>query len=328
MNLNLNVINIQILGNIKMGNTIDCICSRNVIKGISDSTPSTNEQIIPLEITAGRLGSKEISFQFTYENTKTYLIESKKLIQFINTKSLFKLITSNSDIENNVYFNTLVSANFIGLKQYMLIIMLKKNRQEDLFSFKVDQVTSFAQEDKIKSNLLIKIGIFLKKNYFLVGIVSFDCLAYNYRNYLLIFNKKKIESNLEYSIIVLDTDKINEKEIKVLLMNNNDKIVKSVLREDEDEPHRRRYYFVFETITNQKKQYDYYVMTMNKQDNTNDIFIEEMTTTLNGVQSYYKLSAIISEKNQSFLIFYGEDTKNSSMTSNLFGEFCSSMKMY
>lgn len=308
-----------------MGNTIDCICSRNAIKGISDPTPSINEQVIPLEISAGRLGSKDISFQFTYEHTKTYLIETRKLIQFINTKSLFKLITSNSDIENNVYFNLLVAANFIGLKQYILIILMKKKKQEDLFSFKVDQVSSFAQEDKIKSNLLIKISIYLKKNYFLVGVVSFDCSAYNYRNYLLIFNKKKIEYDMEYFIEVLDTEKINEKEIKVLLMNNNDKIVKSVIREDEEDPHRRRYYFIFEKKINKKKHYDYYVMTMNKQDNTNDIFIEEMATTLNGVQSYYKLSALISEKNQSFLIFYSDDNMNNSMTSNLFCESYSSM---
>lgn len=292
-----------------MGSNLFCDCSRNPLKKIvndqhGDGNTPNKDEILP-----GRLTKDDIDFKFKFENTIAYVIKTEKMFKFFNTKIFLKCHIAKNDVEQNDYYDKVVFTNFVFLPTYTIIILQKSRKRskinDNLLSFKVDILLGLSHKDNIKEGILTKISLYEKKNYFLEGIVSNLTDEPNYRKFLFLFNKNKFEYNYEYSIEYIEQEKIDETKIKEMLELNKDKIIKSVLKERIE--NQNIYFFIFEKCisnTKEKDDLDYHIMKLEKNNNSNDDFVREIVTTLNNVNDNYELTAIISEKKSTYLIFY------------------------
>lgn len=71
----------------------------------------------------------------------------------------------------------------------------------------------------------------------------------------------------------------------------------------------KTYYYIFEENIFQKTQYDYLVITMDKNESPSQIYVQDITKKLNDYQTDYKLCCIVSDENVLFLVMYSENTE-------------------
>lgn len=298
-----------------MGSNLFCDCNRSPLKKIATDSHGEDTHQFGEEFFLGRLTKDDIDFKFKCDDTIAYVIKTEKLFKFFNTKIFLKCYIAKNEVEQNDYYDKVVFTNFVFLPTYTFLI-LQKNRKktkiiENLLSYRVDMLLSLSHKDNIKEGILTKISSYEKKNYFLEGIVSNLSKETNYKNFLFVFNKNKFEYNYEYSIEYFEEEKIDENNIKEILELNKDKIIKSVLKEQIEE--QNIYFFIFEKCisnTKEKDAIDFHIMKLDKNNNSNDDFIREIVTTLNDVNDNYQLTAIISDKKSTYLIFYLDKEKN------------------
>jgi hypothetical protein len=296
-----------------MGNALDCICSRSPpltnnptnIHIILNKNPSPH--FLKLSM---KLNSSEIYFQHLYHKTKLYLINTSKIISFLNTKHLFKHFISPNTYQSNTYFTHITCSNFLSNKQYTLISLTKHKHSNELFSYRADYISTLSDQIEIKQSLISKINTYLTRDYYLVNILSFDiCNQYNehYNNYLLIFNKSKLHYEREYVIHIKQYthEYILESDIKEMLDNCNEMLIRSIIKENVNGV--ISYVFVYEKIYCNYK-WNYYIITLNNKGcKLDERFIEDITFKINEVIEINENNifvCLLSDCEYTYLIFY------------------------
>lgn len=77
-----------------MGSELSCPCESKIVE-TKENDKNINEDINKL--IQSRLTKEEIIYQFSYENTKIYIIKTNHLEKFFNTRSMLKL-TNNKEV--------------------------------------------------------------------------------------------------------------------------------------------------------------------------------------------------------------------------------------
>jgi len=77
-----------------MGSELSCPCESKIVEA-QEKEKNINEDINKL--IESRLSKEEIIYQFSYENTKIFIIKTIHLEKFFNTRSLLKL-TNNKEV--------------------------------------------------------------------------------------------------------------------------------------------------------------------------------------------------------------------------------------
>ena len=141
-----------------------------------------------------KLNPSEIYFQHLYHKTKLYLINTSKIISFLNTKHLFKHFISPNTYQSNTYFTHITCSNFLSNKQYALISLTKHKYSNELFSYRADYISTLSDQIEIKQSLISKINTYLTRDYYL-DTYSFTGNPYILKSYTNQYQDFTIDSD-------------------------------------------------------------------------------------------------------------------------------------
>lgn len=103
--------------------------------------------------------------------------------------------------------------------------MLKTKFEEDLFSYKTSLIeVNLKNSTQIEEPFLTEISKFLLRGYFLVTILSFSQGIF-----IMIFNKKKLEQNLVYSVEVIKESEFSSEVISSKAKKHREEKIKAVV---------------------------------------------------------------------------------------------------
>jgi hypothetical protein len=140
--------------------SIACPCEGRVE---IDPTPHISRKgDIVMEIMKNKLRPEDILFDYTYDQTKIYLIKSNQIEGFFNNKKLIQLPSRG---EINFYYNSIILSNFLARRDNILVFLQytphladkKTTGKFDIVSriYKIEQITvTNISQEKITKQLL------------------------------------------------------------------------------------------------------------------------------------------------------------------------------
>jgi hypothetical protein len=256
------------------------------------------------EILKTKLTPKQIMYDYVYENIKICLIRSEQIEAFFKNRKLFKLPQYE---ESNYYYNNFSMNNFLGKRNIILLLLQQLNdlSKKDAHIYHVEEIC-YLETSNNSAFQVISDDLKLKsmKNFLFCGIVN------NSRKLNKIFKliyKKNTNLGLEVNYnIHLHKNKIDEDAIKYILgqEENKYKLLKGIAMDKTQ--NQRVYYMIFEEDQRRHKEYEYIILTIEK-DMENEYLLIEIAKKLNNFESHnYRLSCILSEKLVNYLILYRE----------------------
>jgi hypothetical protein len=289
----------------------------------------------------GKLSKEDLLFEYKCSNdfytTKICLTSTKNLESFFLNRNL---LIVESKLEINLYYQNIFISNFLNFDSLATILLqFKKEENEKLLNnvltsnrkgyktndynaiYKVETINFVSNEFiKIKEQILNDLNSQLKKEYRLYGIITDleelkdDSISVNFSNsvfiknktYKILYKKSKITDNLDirYSVEVLN-DRLNSNNISKLLLENKDKTLKSVIRENSNNnKYPFCYFFIFEgnKITPEYDENEFLVVKIDKDKSTSDGFLKDIAEKINSQNNAFLLS-IINDLNGFFLVF-------------------------
>ena len=126
------------------------------------------------------------------------------------------------------------------------------------------------------------------------------------KNHKILYKKSKITDNLEikYSVEILN-ERLNSNNITKLLLENKDKTLKNVIRENSNNnKYPFCYFFIFEgnKITPEYDESEFLVVKIDKDKSTSDGFLKDIAEKINSQNNAILLS-VINDINGFFLVF-------------------------
>ena len=322
-----------------MGNELSCPCSSDY--DFEKPNEKKNDVNIIEEVMKGKLSKEDLLFEYKCSNdfytTKICLTSTKNLESFFLNRNL---LIVESKLEINLYYQNIFISNFLNFDSLATILLqFKKEENEKLLNnvlisngkgyktndynaiYKVETINFVSNEFiKIKEQILNDLNSQLKKEYRLYGIITDleelkdDSISVNFSNsvfiknktYKILYKKSKITDNLDirYSVEVLN-DRLNSNNISKLLLENKDKTLKSVIRENSNNnKYPFCYFFIFEgnKITPEYDENEFLVVKIDKDKSTSDGFLKDIAEKINSQNNAFLLS-IINDLNGFFLVF-------------------------
>ena len=322
-----------------MGNELSCPCSSDY--DFEKPNEKKNDVNIIEEVMKGKLSKEDLLFEYKCSNdfytTKICLTSTKNLESFFLNRNL---LIVESKLEINLYYQNIFISNFLNFDSLATILLqFKKEENEKLLNnvlisnrkgyktndynaiYKVETINFVSNEFiKIKEQILNDLNSQLKKEYRLYGIITDleelkdDSISVNFSNsvfiknktYKILYKKSKITDNLDirYSVEVLN-DRLNSNNISKLLLENKDKTLKSVIRENSNNnKYPFCYLFIFEgnKITPEYDESEFLVVKIDKDKSTSDGFLKDIAEKINSQNNAFLLS-IINDINGFFLVF-------------------------
>lgn len=128
------------------------------------------------------------------------------------------------------------------------------------------------------------------------------------RQFKLVYKKCLIKEsqNIQYYIGTYKGE-IDRKIISEILQDKRfrTKILRSILVDPAEEKKENTYFFVFEENTDGLQlEYEYLVIAMEQGNNPNKMFIQDIGIKLNNLNKFYKLSCVVSNEKNMFLVIY------------------------
>ena len=322
-----------------MGNELSCPCSSDY--DFEKPNEKKNDVNIIEEVMKGKLSKEDLLFEYKCSNdfytTKICLTSTKNLESFFLNRNL---LIVESKLEINLYYQNIFISNFLNFDSLATILLqFKKEENEKLLNnvlisnrkgyktndynaiYKVETINFVSNEFiKIKEQILNDLNSQLKKEYRLYGIITDleesndDSTSISFSNsvfiknktYKILYKKSKITDNLDirYSVEVLN-DRLNSNNISKLLLENKDKTLKSVIRENSNNnKYPFCYFFIFEgnKITPEYDENEFLVVKIDKDKSTSDGFLKDIAEKINSQNNAFLLS-IINDLNGFFLVF-------------------------
>jgi hypothetical protein len=322
-----------------MGNELSCPCASDY--DFEKPNEKKNDVNIIEEVMKGKLSKEDLLFEYKCSNdfytTKICLTSTKNLESFFLNRNL---LIVESKLEINLYYQNIFISNFLNFDSLATILLqFKKEENEKLLNnvltsnrkgyktndynaiYKVETINFVSNEFiKIKEQILNDLNSQLKKEYRLYGIITDleelkdDSISVNFSNsvfiknktYKILYKKSKITDNLDirYSVEVLN-DRLNSNNISKLLLENKDKTLKSVIRENSNNnKYPFCYFFIFEgnKITPEYDENEFLVVKIDKDKSTSDGFLKDIAEKINSQNNAFLLS-IINDLNGFFLVF-------------------------
>ena len=322
-----------------MGNELSCPCASDY--DFEKPNEKKNDVNIIEEVMKGKLSKEDLLFEYKCSNdfytTKICLTSTKNLESFFLNRNL---LIVESKLEINLYYQNIFISNFLNFDSLATILLqFKKEENEKLLNnvlisnrkgyktndynaiYKVETINFVSNEFiKIKEQILNDLNSQLKKEYRLYGIITDldeindDTTSINFTNsiyvknktYKILYKKSKITDNLDirYSVEVLN-DRLNSNNISKLLLENKDKTLKSVIRENSNNnKYPFCYFFIFEgnKITPEYDENEFLVVKIDKDKSTSDGFLKDIAEKINSQNNAFLLS-IINDLNGFFLVF-------------------------
>ena len=322
-----------------MGNELSCPCASDY--DFEKPNEKKNDVNIIEEVMKGKLSKEDLLFEYKCSNdfytTKICLTSTKNLESFFLNRNL---LIVESKLEINLYYQNIFISNFLNFDSLATILLqYKKEENEKLLNnvmtsnkkgyktndynaiYKVETINFVSNEFiKIKEQILNDLNSQLKKEYRLYGIITDleelkdDSISVNFSNsvfiknktYKILYKKSKITDNLDirYSVEVLN-DRLNSNNISKLLLENKDKTLKSVIRENSNNnKYPFCYFFIFEgnKITPEYDESEFLVVKIDKDKSTSDGFLKDIAEKINSQNNAFLLS-IINDLNGFFLVF-------------------------
>ena len=324
-----------------MGNELSCPCTNDYdFEKPKDKKIDSN---IIEEVMKGKLSREDLLFEYKCSNdfytTKICLTSTKNLESFFLNRNL---LIVESKLEINLYYQNIFITNFLNFDSLATIILQYKKEENEKSNvlnnvlasnrrvyksndynaiYKVEIINFVSNEyDKIKEQILNDLNSQLKKEYRLYGIITDldeindDTTSINFTNsvyvknktYKILYKKSKITDNLEikYSVEILN-ERLNSNNITKLLLENKDKTLKNVIRENSNNnKYPFCYFFIFEgnKITPEYDENEFLVVKIDKDKSTSDGFLKDIAEKINSQNNAFLLS-IINDLNGFFLVF-------------------------
>jgi hypothetical protein len=117
-----------------MGSELSCPCGNRI--DFEDPNPKKKQDDIIQEINLGRLQLEELTYEYTYAQTKSCLIKTEQLEGFFKNKQLLMLPFTSG---YNNYYNIFFLTNF-GPLEDTLFILLQFSQNIDDKSFRASMI--------------------------------------------------------------------------------------------------------------------------------------------------------------------------------------------
>jgi len=325
-----------------MGNELSCPCSNDIEYENQNEKKKPDIDIIE-QVMKGKLSREELLYEYKCSNdsltSKICLTSSKNLDAFFSNRNLLIVETKH---EINLYYQNIFICNFLNMDSLATVILQYKKEEDENSTliknvmnsnrskyktndynaiYKVESINFVSNDfEKIKEQILNDLNSQLKKEYRLYGIITDleelkdDSISVNFSNsvfiknktYKILYKKSKITDNLDirYSVEVLN-DRLNSNNISKLLLENKDKTLKSVIRENSNNnKYPFCYFFIFEgnKITPEYDENEFLVVKIDKDKSTSDGFLKDIAEKINSQNNAFLLS-IINDLNGFFLVF-------------------------
>jgi hypothetical protein len=256
-----------------------------------------NDEIIK-DLIKSKLNEKDINFLYLFEKVKICLIKGEQVPGFFNNRNLFKY--------NYGYnYNSFTVSNYLKKRNIVLIIMQYfEDNKFDLFNYKIEEITLVeTKTEKMMEYIIFDINCKHLKNYVFAGIVN-NSKKY-LRNYKLIYKKNtSLNNEIQYSVLT-HKGKLDDETLRLIVSEEigKNKILKAILTDKYSE---KAYYLIFEELLNSDKQFDYVVISMNK-NNENDFYLIDIAMKISQFQLHnYFLSCFYSDKDKTMFVLYRE----------------------
>ena len=267
-----------------MGNELSCPCANDIESENPKVNKKTDIDIIE-QVMKGKLSREELLYEYRCSNdlltSKICLTSTKNLDAFFSNRNLLIVETKH---EINLYYQNIFICNFLNMDSLATIILQYKKEEDENSTlmksimnsnrskyktndynaiYKVESINFVSNDfEKIKEQILNDLNSQLKKEYRLYGIITDldeindDTTSINFTNsvyvknktYKILYKKSKITDNLEikYSVEILN-ERLNSNNITKLLLDNKDKTLKNVIRENSNNnKYPFCYFFIFE----------------------------------------------------------------------------------
>jgi hypothetical protein len=295
--------------------TIGTICCPKRVDVASETKKETPNDVVN-EIMRNKMTPKQIMYDYVYESVKICLIKSDHVEGFFKNRNLFKIPNYE---EVNYYYNNFTITNFLGKRSIILVLLQQLNeiKKQDSFLYQVEEINYLETTNESALHVL---GNDLKlksiKNYVFQGIIN-NSRKLN-KVFKLVYKKNNLlglEANYE---VHAHKAALDEDAIKYILGEEKykHKLLKAIVV-DKSLGH-KVYYMIFEENVLARKEYDYVILSIEK-NMENEYLLIEIAKKLTNFHSHgYRLSSLISEKTISYLILYKEkrDTSEGEETAN------------
>jgi hypothetical protein len=307
-----------------MGAEMSCPCSTRHEFEREETTPQKMD--IVKEVMRGKLLPEEVTYDYIYDQTKVALIKIEQLEAFFANRNLLKVANKNREI--NYYYNTVYISNFMTMDDCVFILLQYTPGLEDK-SFQTTASSSFIQskkgrattfdysanymvelinlvsfeKKKVIEQILHDLNSKVKKHFVFMGLVN-DSM----RNFKILYKKSLKKESLGYFYeIATYQGQLDENSIISILSDNQYKYksLKAIMIDHAEVLiyEKKTYYFIFEeNISDINTENDYLVITMERGNNPNEMYVQDIAKKLNDFQGQFRLSCIVSDDKNIFVI--------------------------
>jgi len=300
-----------------VGSEMSCCDNREIV------TAPKDDAIID-EYYSKRFSKEDLLFSITISNFKICIILSEKIENFFKNKNCLK-------IKNNDFYNHINITNCLNNNDLSLIVLeIELNRPfgnllgSDHIKSNMYKLKEYFTEYRVNDFILISndlqrifelikmnLSVMLKQQYVFMGVVGAS--KESKKEFKMLF--KKISNIYEIGFtyqVYLHEGSLSQAELNKILIQNNDKILKSVISVPKIKDSNvigKSYFFIFEKPTTKTNEYDFLVIEAKKKQMPDKVFYEDLANKLNSMQNHdlkYRLICVINDEDSLFLIMIEE----------------------
>jgi hypothetical protein len=317
-----------------MGSELSCPCSgRNALDAI-ETQPSNND--ILQEVSKGKLQPEDIILDYVYDQTKISLIEPSQLEGYFSNRALLKVNSISKEI--NYYYNIAFIANFLPKTDLIFILQqytpgledksfklsgnmspikyqpgaspkrkssryVNSNNSDYSANYKIEMLNLVSNEKKrVIEQILNDLNSKIKRNFVFIGIVN-DSM----RNFKILYKKSLKKESALTAYEVATYEGILEEDVIYSILSESKyrykKLVSIMVDCFSENKNKKTYYFIFQdNPEDELTETDHLVIKMEKGNNPNEMYVQDLAKKLNDFQGNYKLDCIVSEEKIIFLI--------------------------
>lgn len=169
------------------------------------------------------------------------------------------------------------------------------------------------KQNKIK-NIRIDIEV-LYEIFIFDGKISEESIKY-------ILTENRFKNKLLKTIFSFSPDMLESKDFLKNFKNpNKNKALNNLMSEGSNKAYSQKcYFFIFEENSQHNNDYDYLIISLDSNKNSNETLMQDIARKLNDYQEEYKLSCVFSDEKKIYLILETSETEDCSLFLNSLNE--------